>query len=183
MVMRKFRMAVAVLIVLLLVVSGLFLAYSLPHHEVVRVSGHEVKRMDASGHFVDPKQAISATRDVFFIYAEVHTDDPQQRDVHVFRNEDTDFGFPWYFKFDSSEVQGRAQMLARDNTQLALVTYYGWRVPMLGMFPNAVDIRPWDRPEGPFPLFNTIFLGVLGLLVLTLWWKWRRWRQRRTAKA
>lgn len=176
--MKKLRVALAVLGVLLLVAVGFFLAYSLPHHEVVHVDGHEVKRLDVNGQFVDPKQAISATRDVFFIY----TENAQKKDVRVFRNEDTGFGFPWYFKFDSSEVQGRAQMLARDNTQRALVTYYGWRIPMLGMFPNAVNIEAWDNDETPFPVFNTVFFVVLGLILVALWWKVRKFRQRRAEK-
>ncbi len=176
--MKKVRIALVVLGVLLVVVFGFFLAYSLPHHEVVHVDGHEVKRMDIHGQFVDPKQAISITRDVFFIY----TENAAKKDVRVFRNEDTRFGFPWYFKFDSSEVQGRAQMLARDNAQRALVTYYGWRIPMLGMFPNAVNVEAWDRDEGPFPVFNTVFFVVLALVVLVVYWKVRKFRQRRAEK-
>lgn len=53
---------------------------------------------------------------------------------------------------------------------------------MLGMFPNAVNVEAWDRDEGPFPVFNTIFFAVLALVVLTVWWKVRKFRQRRAEK-
>ena len=173
--MRKIRIALAGLgCVAVLFVAG-FLAWVLPHHAVVHVNGHEVKRLDASGKPVDPAHVATSTRDVFFVY----TSDPGNNEVRVFRNEDTGFGFPWYLKFDAAEVQGRAQMLAGDKAQLALVTYYGWRIPMLGTFPNAVDVQPWASEEGPFPLFNTIFFLVLAGVAGFVWWKARAFRRRR----
>ncbi|HEX6590648.1 MAG TPA: DUF1523 family protein [Moraxellaceae bacterium] len=177
--MKKVRAVLWTLLVLVLVAFGLLLAYSLPHHEVVHVNGHEVKRIDLSGKFVDPQKALEGTRDVFFIY----TADAETNEVRVFRNEDTRFNFPWYLKFDSSEVQGRAQLLARDNSQYALATYYGWRIPMFGMFPNAVNLEAWPDTQEPFPVFNTIFFVVLGLLVLVIAWKWRKWRRSKAVTA
>lgn len=172
--MKKVRALLAGLGVILLLVLAGFLAWVLPHHAVVHVDGHEVKRMDASGKPVDATHVATATRDVFFVY----TSDPKNKDVRVFRNEDTGFGFPWYMKFDSAEVQGRAQMLSRDSTQLALVTYYGWRLPMFGAFPNAVDVQPWASEDGPFPVFNTIFFVVFAGVIGFGWWRVRSFRRR-----
>ena len=170
--MRTLRAILAVLGILLLVAVGLLLAYSLPSHEVVKISG-DVNRIN--GQIIN-SQKMQVNRDVFFIYAE----NEKTHDMRVFRNEDTHAGFPWYFKYDSFEVQARANNLA--NKQ-AVVTYYGWRVPMFNLFPNAVDVQAWESPDAPFPLFNTIFFTVLGLLILVVWWKWWRWRKRRAAAA
>ncbi|MGH8491580.1 MAG: DUF1523 family protein [Moraxellaceae bacterium] len=176
--MEKVRTVVWTLIGIVVVILALVLAYSLPQHRVVHVSGHEVKRLDMNGNVVDPTKAVAATRDVYFI----NVADPRTGEVHVYRNEDTRFGFPFYMKFDSPEVLGQAQMLEKNPDQLALVTYYGWRIKLLDEFPNAVNVEPWNSPEEPFPIFNTVFLVVLGLILLLLWWKWRQFRQRRAAK-
>lgn len=173
--MKKIRAAILVLGVLLLMLLGGFLAYVLPQHEVVHINGHEVKRVDKEGNEVDAlNPAPGLTRDVFFIDAS----DVKNKDVWVFRNEDTGFGFPWYLKFDSAEVQARSQLLAREGDQLALVTYYGWRIPMFSMFPNAVDIEAWESTEEPFPVFNTGFFVMLGLVVGLVWWKVRGMKQK-----
>lgn len=173
--MKKVRVALMVLSVLLLVACGSFFAYVLPKHQVVHINGHEVKRIDQKGNTVDALHPVSgATRDVFFIY----TTDAAQQEVYVFRNEDTGFGFPWYFKFDSAEVQGRSQLLSRNDTQLALVTYYGWRVPMFSLFPNAINVEAWETTATPFPVFNTVLFVVLALLVLLTAWKIRKTKQK-----
>lgn len=171
------------LLLLLVVCAAVGLSYVLPRHAVVNINGHDVKRIDQSGAVVDARNpAKGATRDVFFINAS----NPIEKEVYVFRNEDTRFGFPWYFKFDSVEVQARSQLIEAEESRLAspayaLVTYYGWRMPMFNLFPNAVDVRPWESVEPPFPVFNTVFLSVLGLIVLVVWWKLWRWKRRRAA--
>jgi hypothetical protein len=176
--MKELRVALMGLgVVLLLTLAG-FLCFVLPQHRVVHISGNEVKRVDMNGHVVTASTAAQGTRDVFFI----NTVDVVGSDVHVFRNEDTRFSFPWYFKFDSAEVLARAQELQRNNNQLALVTYYGWRIRMLDEYPNAVNIEVWQSSETPFPVFNTAFFVVLALIVLVAWWKVRKFRQRRAAK-
>ncbi len=179
--MKKLRSVLIVLALAVVLAVAAVLAYVLPRHAVVNINGHEVKRVDRDGHVVDGRNPVTGvTRDVFFLYAS----DPVKKEIHVYRNEDTGFGFPWYFKFDSAEVQGRAQLIEADNTvqgvrPYALVTYYGWRIPMFSLFPNAVDVRTWDRPETPFPVFNTVFLSLLVLLIVVVWWRIRRWRKGR----
>lgn len=177
--MKQLRVTLMILGLLLLMVCGGFLACFLPQHKVVHINGHEVKRVDKQGHVVDAQNMTTgATRDVFFI----NTSDANQPEVHVFRNEDTGFGFPWYFKFDAAEVQARSQLLARSDTQLALVTYYGWRIPMFSLFPNAINVEAWESSAEPFPVFNTVFFVVLVLLVLLLWWKIRSAKKKWQAK-
>lgn len=177
--MEKMRTVVATLVAVVIVLIALLLLWALPQHRVVHVDGHEVRRMDMKGNIVDPTKAVASTRDVYFI----NVSDPESGEVHVYRNEDTRFGFPFYMKFDSPEVLARAQMLEKQPEQLALVTYYGWRIKLLNQFPNAVNVDVWNSPEEPFPVFNTVFLAVLAIIVLVLWWKWRQFRKRRAAKA
>lgn len=163
---------------LLLALAGL-LAWALPQHRVVLIDGIEVRRDDGSvekGR--DPVPLRREGVDMYYIYAS----NPEGNDVIVYRNEDTGFHFPWYFKMDAAEVQGRAHLLSRKQGQLALVTYYGWRIPVLGLFPNAVDVRAWDRPEEPLPIFNITLLSLLAIGLGGSAWKLRRWRRARAAR-
>lgn len=174
------RKALAGLVVLLVLLLTGFLAYVLPQHRVVHVDGFEVKRVDGSvvGSGVAPVPPVRGS-DVYFL----HTSNAERTEVFVYRNEDTGFGFPWYFKFDAAEVQGRAQLLGQKPEQLALVTYYGWRIPVLKQFPNAVDIEAWGSTEEPWPVFNTVFFALLILLAGSAYWKLRRFRRARQLKA
>jgi hypothetical protein len=164
--------------VILLLTAGL-LAWSLPRHEVLRIDGTEVRRNDGTTvRTTDQTPIRKEGVDMYYIYAS----NPEGTDVIVYRNEDTGFGFPWYFKMDAAEVQGRAQLLSRKDGQLALVTYYGWRIPVLGLFPNAVDVVAWDRPEEPLPIFNITFLTLLTIAVTGSARKLRRWRRARALR-
>ncbi|EPN46922.1 hypothetical protein A244_22326 [Pseudomonas syringae pv. actinidiae ICMP 18807] len=84
----------------------------------------------------------------------------------VYRNEDTAWSFPWYFKFDSADIQAKAQGYSRDAQQLALIRYYGWRITILSMFPNVTEIEAVTSRDQPFPVFNAVFFVVVGLLVV-----------------
>ncbi|KTC10937.1 hypothetical protein AO391_14395 [Pseudomonas marginalis ICMP 9505] len=149
--------------VLLVVSAGaLGLFYILPQHEVVLITGGEVKRVDQDGVINAENPADGPTRDVYFI----NTEHPDSKDVMVYRNEDTGWSFPWYFKFDSADIQAKAQGYSRNAEQLALVRYYGWRIKILSVFPNITDIEATNSREEPFPWFNTLFLGVIALVVI-----------------
>lgn len=176
--MSGLRKTFGFFLLVLLLAFGLLLAYALPQHVVVYVSGDQVQRMDRNVAATDAAQAVGATRDVKVINAY----DPLTKETYVFRNEDTRFGFPWYLKFDSAEVQAQSQRLSHVPDQYVLIRYYGWRIAMFDAFPNAVKVEPWPNAEEPFPVFNTIFFVLLGLIVLVLWWKWRKFQQRRAAK-
>ena len=142
------------------VALGLF--YFLPQHDVVMVTGVEVKRVDHNGVINAENPADGPTRDVYFI----NTENPDTKNVMVYRNEDTGWSFPWYFKFDSADIQAKAQGYSRDAEQLALIRYYGWRIKILSVFPNITAIESTTSRTEPFPWFNTIFLGGLTLVVI-----------------
>jgi hypothetical protein len=156
----------AILGALLLVVTGgaLGLYYVLPQSDVVLITGVEVKRVDDDGVINAENPADGPTRDVYFI----NTEDPDTKKVMVYRNEDTGWSFPWYFKFDSADIQAKAQGYSRDAQQLALIRHYGWRIQILSVFPNITDIESTNNRTEPFPLFNTIFFSILGLMTLCL---------------
>lgn len=146
-----------------------FLNYYLPSKDVVRIVGTDVKRMDVTDNEAlaeDGGRAVAGTRDVRFINAAW-----PDGGVRVYRNEETGWGFPWYFKFDSGNLQAMAQDAARaEDERWMIVTHYGWRIEFLSMFPNAVDMQPAPGPDHwPFPWFNIVLLAGLALLG---WWIW-----------
>jgi hypothetical protein len=148
---------------LVLAVAAL-LHYSLPHREIVYVTGQEVKRMDTTVTTGAGDQVT--TRDVNFIYAA----DTEGRE-RAYRNEDTDFGWPPYFKFDTARVSAKAEnaISTRDTPKWMVLTAYGWRLEIFSMFENVVDLRPAEsREETLYPWFNAAVIAALlaGLLAL-----------------
>jgi len=152
----------------LIVIVVAFLHYTLPGRDVVRIVGTDVKRMDigSSAFFwaaPDAGTNPNWTRDVRFISTVWPDGKPR-----VYRNEDTDWGWPPYFKFDSSNITAQAQDLVKKEGDVwVAVTHYGWRIELFTIFPNAIDI---DVVEGPdallIPWFNILFVLVLAALAM-----------------
>ena len=141
-----------------------FFHYNLPQRDIIRITDTDVTRMDVQGKGAEAGQVI--TRDVRFIYGKYPDGDPME-----YRNEDTGWGFPWYFKFESARLANEASDLksTADNPRWTVVRHYGWRIPWLDMFPNAVSVREAEGPdESLFPWFNIIFLTALVLLLLMI---------------
>lgn len=157
---------------LAVVAAVLFLDYYLPSTELVQVTGHEVKRMDTG---TDKASGQPVTRDVRFIYAKGKDDGKD----YAFRNEDTGWGWPPYFKFDSGDLTAKANNIKEtqpDST--GLLTYYGWRITYFDLYPNAVDLEVVDPDYKPFPLFKILFVSVLIVLVglCVYWFRWGRYK-------
>jgi hypothetical protein len=159
-------------VIAVLVAAGpvAFLVYFLPRHDVLRIVGTDTRRPIGS-----TKSDVSTHMEFFINAEDVETQKPR-----VFHNEDTRWGFPWYFKFNSAELQAVAQSIANERGT-ALVTYYGWRIKILSILPNITNIKraaPDDKP--PIPWFNLGFAAiVIGGTVLLVSWirgvrKWRR---------
>lgn len=158
---------------LVVAIAGLWLFYYLPSHEIVRIVGTDTKRVDQRSD--DP--AVRDWRDVRYI--NTVTESGSER---VFRNEDTGWSFPFYFKFDSGSLQARAQSLTsgRDTPTWVSVTSYGWRFPMFSQFPNAVRLTEVDSPDATIiPWFNILFLTGLAILLFWFWRLFRRFKRRR----
>jgi hypothetical protein len=153
-------------------IAALFFHYILPQHDVVRLTGTEVIRMDFTAFNrlfyaqADAGNVEGTTRDVRLINAVR----PNDR-VIVYRNEDTGWIWPPYFKFDSSNLQAEAQDLQSTKAapQWVVVTHYGWRLPFLSIYPNAVSVKAVASPDVRIiPWFNIIFFVLLLLLILTI---------------
>ncbi|VVO13192.1 DUF1523 family protein [Pseudomonas viridiflava] len=162
--MKWLKRSIWLVVFVALGIGALSLYYVLPRHDVVMITGVEVKRMDADGVINAENPADGPTRDVYFI----NTEHPDNKDVVVYRNEDTGWSFPWYFKFDSADIQAKAQGYSRDSQQLALIRYYGWRIQILSMFPNVTQVEAVTTRDEPFPVFNAIFFGVLIVLLVLI---------------
>ncbi|MDF1873715.1 DUF1523 family protein [Vannielia sp.] len=174
-------------------VIALILLYVLPQHDVVRISGTEVIRQDFSSiNRLFYAQADSganelATRDVRFIQTVKRKTFllgfiPRDAEgVMVYRNEDSGWIWPPYFKFDSSDLQGEAAELVstKANPQWAVITHYGFRNRFFSIYPNAIGIKPVDGPDYyPIPWFNIFFFIFLGIALLFVRAMWRQFRER-----
>ncbi|MDJ0874172.1 MAG: DUF1523 family protein [Desulfobacterales bacterium] len=155
--MSKLRITKIVLLVVgaLLVVA--FLHYHLPRTAIVTIQGVDVKRMDSRGSMT-PNPGTAGSRDVRFINTV-----KQDNRVLVLRNEDTGWGWPPYFKFNSSDLVAQAQAFANENPPpTVLITFYGWRIQLFSLYPNITRMRSVAPDYSHFPWFNIIFLVLLG---------------------
>ena len=153
--------AVAGISALLLTAASLH--YSLPSRDVVRIVGTDVVRQDVERRDAQGNR-VTVTRDVRFIYAKW----PGGGD-RVYRNEDTSWGWPPYFKFDTADLAAQAtdRVSTAGAPDWVVMRHYGWRIPVLSMFPNALSIRSASGPDdNPWPWFNIIFVTLLVLSVL-----------------
>lgn len=165
---------------ILLIVGAVLLNYYLPDRDVVQIVGTEVKRIDVESGApfwdrADIGTAEGATRDVRFINAEF-----ENGNTRVYRNEDTGWGFPPYFKFDSGDVTAQAQSLAKSDGKWVAVRHYGWRIKLFSIFPNATSIKEVSGPNARLiPWFNIVFIGLLLGIWFLLWRMVRRWKAKR----
>jgi Protein of unknown function (DUF1523) len=168
-------------IFLLLIVAG-FLHYTLPQHDIVRIT-NAYNRLTTVGEnaifYASPDTGTgesTATRDIRFIDA-VFADGS----VIVYRNEDTGWVWPPYFKYDSSNLQAEAGNMksTTEAPKWVSVTHYGWRFPFLSIYPNAVKMQAVEGPDVRIiPWLNIVILTVLVLLVLMLRRMWLQFRER-----
>jgi len=163
-------------IVLATVVLG-FLHYTLPQHDIVRVTG-TYNRLTTIG--IENSWAYSVpdtgtaestvTRDIRFIEST-----RPDGGVIVYRNEDTGWIWPPYFKYDSSNLQAEAGILRSDaaNPKWVVVTHYGWRLPILSIYPNAVSMREASGPDEQIipwvPIVVIVFLLFVVFMIRRMW--------------
>ena len=160
------------------------LHYTLPQHDVVRVVSTDVRRVDFGENSMfwaqqDTAQegATTTSRDVRFIETFYENGRPM-----VFRNEDTGWGWPPYFKLDSSNLQAELTDLVstKDSPQWVVLRHYGWRNEFMTIFPNAVSVKPVDGPDySAINWFNIVFLTMLSALFWAVYVRWRRFKQAR----
>lgn len=155
--------------------------YTLPQVDIVRVTDTYEKRVDLGENSMFWAQADTGmdgtvvNRDVFFIQTR-----RVKGDVMVYRNEDTGWGWPPYFKFDTSNLQAEAGDLksAEDDARYVAIKHYGWRNEFLTIFPNAISVRAVDGPDAPkgIPWLNIFIIALFFTVVYGVWVRWRRFR-------
>ena len=178
--MRKVKWAFWIVVTLLVVA---FLHYELPQHDVVRITNtyNRLTTVGAENSWAyaspDAGTAESATtRDIRFIEAAY-----EDGSVIVYRNEDTGWVWPPYFKYDSSNLQAEAGNLKStvEAPKWVSVTHYGWRFPLLSIYPNAVGVREVAGPDVQIiPYVNIIILLVLAFGLFMLRRMWLQFRER-----
>lgn len=166
----------------LILILGSFLHYTLPQHDIVRVVGTYQERQDLNDWTrifwsqPDDQAGTLVNRDVQFIQTVLPNGKPM-----VFRNEDTGWRWPPYFKFDTASLQTEADDLksTAEAPKWAIVTHYGWRNELISIFPNAVAIKPTTGPDVTvIPWFNIFFLIFLALILFLISRMWAQFRER-----
>jgi len=162
---------------------GAFLHYTLPQTDIVRITDTYEKRVDPGENslfWASPdvgSDPAAVNRDVFFIQTV-----RAGGGVMVYRNEDTGWGWPPYFKFDTSNLQAEASDLrsTSDAPRWVAVRHYGWRLEFLSIFPNAVEVWPVEGPDARIiPWFSIVVLVVLFALFWAIRVRWKRFRRNR----
>ena len=175
---RWYFIKLGFLIVLLLSIVSC-LHYILPQKEIVRITNVDVKRHDFSKwnrlFFSNSASGDAATlnRDLRLINSV-----RANGSILVFRNEDTGLNWPFYFKFDTADLQAQASDLSssEDNPKWVMIKHYGWRSNILSIYPNAVKLKEVASPLksdlpliNRYPYFNILFLICFGLFLLGLY--------------
>ncbi|KGJ15417.1 DUF1523 family protein [Paracoccus sanguinis] len=178
--MRNLQVALGVIFGVLVF---LFLDYALPSRHTVRVTNvyNQITDLGWNGIFyaspdTGTVQTADGRRDIRYIA----TVQPNGR-PYVYRNEDTGWIWPPYFKYDSSNLHAIAadSVSTADAPRWMNVTSYGWRVSWATIYPNAISMRqvagPGDRPLN-WPAL--VILAVMGALLLLLWRMWNQFHER-----
>lgn len=169
--------------ILLLLLVGGFLHYTLPQHDIVRIT-NTYNRLTTVGSengwaYASPDVGTgesTVTRDIRFIEAAF-----EDGSVIVYRNEDTGWIWPPYFKYDSSNLQAEAGNLKSLQTapKWVSVTHYGWRLAWLSIYPNAVSVKEVAGPDVRIiPYVNIIVLIALAFGVFMLRRMWLQFWER-----
>lgn len=171
------------LISLLVLIAGGFVHYTLPQHDIVRVVNTYEERQELGGwtsiFWSAPSTSQAAglgNRDVQFIQTVKANGKPM-----VYRNEDTGWGWPPYFKFDTASLYTEANdaISTKAAPEWYVVTHYGWRNELLSIFPNAIAVKPIAGPDTRIiPWVNIILLTFIAIVLLLLWRMWAQFRER-----
>ena len=162
---------------------GAFLHYTLPQRDIVRVTDTYEKRVDFGENSIfwanqgTGEAEGTVNRDVFFIQTK-----QADGDVMVYRNEDTGWGWPPYFKFDTANLQAEAADLksTSENPKWVAIRHYGWRNEFMSIYPNAVSVKPLPGPDvRMIPWFNIVTLVVLFAIFWAIRARWKRFWARR----
>lgn len=170
-------------VVLVTVVAG-FLDYVLPSKTTVRIT-NTYNRLTS----------ITSSNAIFYASEDTGTvqNATGQRDVRfidtvrangkvrVYRNEDTGWVWPPYFKYDSANLHSEAtdQKSTAEQPKWVSITSYGWRLPWLTAYPNAISVTPVAGPDDQPRNWPAVIISlVLLVILLTFWRMWQQFRER-----
>ncbi|MFN0114962.1 MAG: DUF1523 family protein [Paracoccaceae bacterium] len=168
--------------IFVVLIAGLFLYYELPRHDIVRITNtyNRLTTIGSNAIFYSSGDSGSAesrtSRDIRFIEAV-----RPNGHVVVYRNEDTGWVWPPYFKYNSSNVQAEATNLKSDeaNPKWVRVTRYGWRIPFISIYPNAVSLKAVEGPDVTIiPWVNIVILSLLAFAAFMIRRMWLQFRER-----
>lgn len=168
--------------IVLILIVGLFLHYTLPQRDVVQIINTYNRVTQIGGNWMfysiedtgTGAETTTSSRDIRYIDAVY-----DGGSTITYRNEDTGWFWPPYFKWDSSTLQAEATNAARQPEQWVAVTHYGWRLPIFSIFPNAVSIAPVAGPDVRLiPWVNIIILTTLAFLIFMIRKMWLQFRER-----
>ncbi|MGR3485017.1 MAG: DUF1523 family protein [Paracoccaceae bacterium] len=167
----------------LLGIVAAFLHYTLPQWDTVRVVDTYEQRQNPGVNALFWAQADAGSdqtetvRDVLFVSTIQADGDPM-----VFRNEDTAWGWPPYFKFDTANLQAQAAdaISTAGAPRWVAIKHYGWRAEFLTAYPNALDLKPVSGPDARVIPWTAIV--VLVLIVMLIWAVVARWVRFRRAR-
>lgn len=161
-----------------------FFHYTLPQRDLVRIVNTYEERQDLGDwtriFWANPDdQSVNlVNRDVQFIQAV-----RPNGDVMVYRNEDTGWGWPPYFKLDTANLYTEANdaISTKANPEWYVVKHYGWRNVYWSIFPNAISIRQVEGPDAPkgLPILNIFVITLFLAFTYAVWVRWRRFRMAR----
>lgn len=175
--------------IIICTVVAAFLHYTLPQRDIVYITNTSNRLMTFGSNSIfwaSPDSGTDETagavqRDILFIDAV-----RRNGSVIVYRNEDTGWIWPPYFKFDSSNLQAEARNLVSTEAapRWVAMRHYGWRAPWMSVFPNAISVTEVEGPDVRLiPWFNIIFLTFLFAVVWAVRVRWVRFRDRRIRPA
>lgn len=162
---------------------GAFLHYTIPQTDIVRISSTYEKRVDFSrnamfyGPVVIAADGTRQSRDIFFIQTFRANSNPM-----VYRNEDTGWSWPLFFKFNTANLQAEATDLVStagsETPQWVAVRHYGWRSELMSIFPNALNVKPVAGPDARvYPIWSWILWAVAALILWMIRTYWMRLRE------
>ncbi|MBO9464241.1 DUF1523 family protein [Tropicibacter sp. R15_0] len=163
------------------VIVAAFLHYTLPQNDIVRITGIYEDRVNVNEASWAWSSAGTTSpegeRLVFFIQSET-----PDGDQSVYRNEDTGWGWPPYFKFNTADLHAKAgsRESSAENPRWFVVRHYGWRNVFWSIYPNALSIREVDSPDTRIiPWTNIAILTVLFALFWAIRVRWKRFQAKR----
>ena len=161
-----------------------FFHYTLPQRDLVRIVNTYEERQDL-GDWTrifwanpDDQSTNLVNRDVQFIQAV-----RPNGDVIVYRNEDTGWGWPPYFKLDTANLYTEANdaISTKAEPEWYVIKHYGWRNVYWSIFPNAISIKQVEGPDASkgLPILNIVIITLFLAFAYAIWVRWRRFRMAR----